>query len=238
MTKLSIQERCNLAEAHENFDALLDDTFFWRRVILDNDNGCVNAVCRYVFEHSSLVSEIFIDNVASPEATFITLWIDIILSALSNVRKVTVLRSTFLTSGLFISGTPLLTELRLQSCPNLSAFTLTHGFVCTRPPMLKVLDITGVPGLNEQTAVQLATSCKALEQLDMSGAWGPLLCMTCVQRVIRGCPKLSWFNVSPYIPQSPVWEDVLTAAGGVENRVVQFGPYITRIVAANKDIDL
>ncbi len=50
--------------------------------------------------------------------------------------------------------------------------------------------------------------------------------------------KLTWFDVCPYIPQSPVWEDVLAQGGGVENRVVLFGPYMSRIVPAHQEADL
>ncbi len=110
-----------------------------------------------------------IDNVGSPERSFIASWTDVLLSSLHNVHKVSMTRSTFLTSGLFVTSTPLLTELRLNSCPNLSTFSLLQGFLCVRPKQLKVLDVTGVPGLTEQSTVELATCCAALEMLDMSG---------------------------------------------------------------------
>ena len=237
MNMLPIQDRCNLARAHDKFDDLLSEKVYWRSLILDDDNACVNAVCHYIFEHSTSVQEVLIDNVTSPESSFTTLWTDVLLAAFTNVRKITVVHSTFLTSALFVSRTPFLTELRLQSCPNLSAFTLLQVFLCTPPPLLKVLDLTGAPGLNERTAVQLVTACKSLEYLDLSGSWGPLLCMTCVHKVIRECPKLTWCDVCPYIPQSPVWVHFLAAHGTVDNRRISFGPYIVRIVEVNRDVD-
>ncbi len=141
MAKLTIQDCCNLAEAHDNFDAMLSENVFWRHVVLDDDRECTNAVCHYVFEHSALVSEILIDNVGSSEATFITLWTDIMLAAMTNARKVTVVHSTFLTNGLFVTAIPLITELRLQSCPNLNAFTLSQGF-CVRAPLHSKLSMS------------------------------------------------------------------------------------------------
>ncbi len=119
LKRLSIQDRCNLAEAHPNFDAMLSDSIFWKKLVMDNDNAFVNNVCHFVFAHSALVSEVIIDNVGSPERSFIASWTDVLLSSLHNIRKVSVTCSTFLTSGLFVTSTPLLTELRLNSCPNL-----------------------------------------------------------------------------------------------------------------------
>ncbi len=131
--KLSTQDHRNLAEAHETFQQLLSEEVFWRSLFLDDDKAFVNDVCHYVLEHSSLVSEVVIDNVSSPESSFISSWTDVLLTAMSNVRKITVLHSTFLTSALFVTSTLLLAELRLHSCPNLSAFTVLQGFLCTRP---------------------------------------------------------------------------------------------------------
>ncbi len=133
--------------------------------------------------------------------------------------------------------TPCVTELRLQSCLNLSAFSLLHVFLCVRPCQLQVLDLTGIPGLTEKSAVLIATSCVGLELLDLSGFWGPLLCLMCVQKIISGCPKLIWFDLCPYIPHSPVWEDLLCEHGGIDNRRIHFGPYIERVVAAHRDVD-
>ncbi len=233
--KLSIQDRCNLAEAHPKFDKIVSESLFWRKLVLADDNAFVNTVCRFVFDHSSLVSEVFKDNVGSPERSFIASWTDVLLSSMRNARKVIVNRSTFLTSGLFVTCTPRLTELRLNSCPNLSAFSLLQGFLCARPNQLKVLNVTGVPGLTEQSAVQLATSCENLEEFDMSGFWGPLICITCVQRIVKGCKALSWFDFLLYIPQSPAWGDLVDKNGGVLDRVVRFGPYVTCILAAKAE---
>ncbi len=237
ITKLPIQGRCNLAAAHRSFNEFLSQNVFWRDLIMDNDKAFVNAVCHYVFDHSESVTSILIDNLSSPESTFVSLWTDVLLSAFKNVCKVHVARSTFLTSGMFVAHTPLLSELHLQSCPNLSAFTLIQGFLCALPRNLKVLDVTGVAGLNEQSAITLATTCEALEKLDMSGYWGAWLCVNCVKKIVTGCPQLAWFDLCPYIAQSPSWVQLLLEQGGVNNRVITFGPYVQRLVAANQDLD-
>ncbi len=133
VSKLTIQDRHALAAAHAKFDELLSETVFWRLLVLADDNAFVNDVCRFVLAHYTLVSEIVIDNVSSPESSFISSWTDVLLAAMSKAQKIMVLRSTFLTSGLFVTSTPLLVELRLCSCPNLSVFTVLQGFLCARP---------------------------------------------------------------------------------------------------------
>ncbi len=129
--------------------------------MLDDDNAFINTVCRFIFDHSSFVSEVFIDNVSSPERSFIASWTDVLLSSMTNVRKVVVTRSTFLTSGLFVTCTLHLTELRLNSCPNLSAFSLLQAFLCARPDQLKVLDVTGL----SVTALRTAASSSSPKPL-------------------------------------------------------------------------
>ncbi len=103
--------------------------------------------------------------------------------------------------------------------------------------MLTVLDLTGVPGLTEKSAVEIATSCKALEIFDLSGYWGPMLCVTCVQKIITKCTQLRWIDICPYIPQSPSWVELLAEKGGVENRVVHFGCHVTTLVEAEQESD-
>ncbi len=72
ITKLPIQDRCNLAAAHRSFDEFLSQNMFWRDLIMDNDKAFVNAVCRYVFDYSESVTSILIDNLSSPESTFVS----------------------------------------------------------------------------------------------------------------------------------------------------------------------
>ncbi len=103
--KLPIQHRCNLAKAHPNFDHLLSENIFWKKLIMGDDKAFVNSVCHYVFEHSKSVQEMVIDNFGSPENSFVTSWTDILLCALTNVRKVHVIHSAFLSDGLFIDHT-------------------------------------------------------------------------------------------------------------------------------------
>ncbi len=232
---LPIQDRFNLAEADEHFHDLLSDKCFWKVLWMDSDDAFVNRVCTYVLEHCSAVSEVVIDNVGSPDNTFVASWTDVLLGAFRNVRKVNVVHSTFLTSGLFVSTAPLLSELKLRSCPNMSAFTLLQGFLCGCPKKLMTLDLTGVPGLSEPSAVQIATSCEALESLDMSGFWGPLLCVLCTKKIISGCPQLKWFDLCPYRPHILQWQDLLAEYKDAKKRKVCFSPYVTHVLGDGDD---
>ena len=237
MANLDLQDRCNLADAHSNLRELLGAKKLWKVLILDNDNAFVNRVCCYVLEHSLIVSDFTIDNISSPEIDFIASWTDVLLGAFRNVRKILIPRSTFLTSGLFVTNTPYLLELQLCSCPNISASTLLQGFLCAQPRHLKVLDLTGVPGLTEPSAVQIATSCATLEKLDLSGYWGPLLCVSCVWKVLKQCCALKWLDCCPYIPSAVQCVELIEEYGALAKRQASFGPFMSHAISIDEDMD-
>ena len=237
LTKLPVDSKCIMAEVSPLFAQLLQDKIFWTDLKLDTDEAFTNTVCRYVLLHSSKVEQLCIDNVSSSDSEFVVSWVDVLMSAVYNVCKVLVKRATFLTSGLFVTHTPLIQKLHLESCPNLCAFSLMQGFMCAKPRLLHTLILTGVPSLDEQSAVSIAKSCVNLATLDISGAWGPFLCLTCASGIIETCCKLKWFDFCARDPKRIEWVQCLSQHGIGEERKLIFGPFISTTVGVEQDTD-
>ncbi len=127
---------------------------------------------------------------------------------------------------------PQVMELRLSTCPN-----LMQGFMCVRPSALTTLCLTGVPGLDEQPAVHIATSCCSLTAFDISRVWGPYMCLSCVRKVICKCTKLIWFDFCPHKPKWQGWVTLLSEHGECQRHIVRFGPFVCGIVGVEDDTD-
>ncbi len=237
LMKLPVDSCCTMAEVSTQFALLLEEKKFWAVLNLVSDEMFCNKVCHYVLCHCSKVLHLHIDNVSSSEADFVVSWTDVLMSAMHNVRSVCVERSTFLSSGLFITHMPLVSELILNSYPSLCVFSLMQGFQCAQPACLKTLILTGVPGLDEQSVVLIATSCARLEKLDISGAWGPYLCLPCAHKIIGTCTKLTWFDFVARKPSRNGWKQLLMWHGSCQNRKVRFGPFISAHVGVDPDTE-
>ncbi len=235
LQKLPVESMCTVAETSHRFSQMLQEKTFWSKLQLVTENAFSNKVCCYVLLHCCKVEETLIDNVSTADSEFIVSWIDVLLSAMHNVRKVVVQRAIFLSSGLFLTNMPVLQELVLESCPNICVFSLMQGFQCAKPKMLRTLILTGVPGLNEDAAVRISGSCANLAKFDISGVWGPYLCLPCANNIIEKCSQLVWFDFCARNPKRIGWQQLLTAR--ITVRRLCFGPFITTSVGVDQDTD-
>ncbi len=230
-----MHDRFTMSQVHSVFDDILTDKIFWSVLHLCSDRAFTNDICCYVCLHGSKVEQVLLDNVSSSDADFVMSWTDVLMSSFHNVQRVVVERSTFLTSGLFITQMPQVVELRLSSCPNLCSFSLMQGFMYARPSALTTLCLTGVPGLDEQAAVHITTSCCVLTVFDISGVWGPYMCLSCVCKVICKCRNLIWFDFCPHKPKRQGWVTLLSEHGECQTRIVRFGPFVCGVVGVDDD---
>ncbi len=232
LKNLSVHDQCNMAESGACFAAILEEKPFWSTVRLDQDADFVNRVCRFVFVHSCHIDEFILDNAYSPDSSFLVSWLDVLMAAVPNATKVIVEHAMYLSSGLFVPQMPLVTELQLKSCPNLCVFSLVQGFECAQPQLLKTLVLTGVPGLDANSAVCIATSCPNLQSLDISRAWGPFLGFKSVHEILSHCTKLMWLDFCAHRPAMQGWVQLTR-----EYRTVRFGPYISLTLGLDDDTE-
>ncbi len=237
LKELPVHDQFSMLQVHPIFAQLLQDKSFWSNLHLISDKVFTNDVCRYVCVQGSKVLRLLVDNVSSSDSDFVMSWMDVLMSSFPNVHRVVVERATFLTSGLFITRMPQIVELQLSSCPNLCSFSLMQGFMCAQPSALSVLSLTGVPGLDEHAVVRIASSCKALKNFDISGVWGPYMCVNCVQKIIRSCPHLMWLDFCPHRLKRQGWMTLLSQHGLCAGRVVRFGLFVSTAVGVDDDSD-